>query len=83
MDDAAVAKAKPDMAIVGSASEVSLRRISSQSVADVCELSETLTEAQRNKVEGFYKRLGFAATGETYDDEVEAVLNSATEGCSS
>jgi diamine N-acetyltransferase len=151
-----------------SASEVSLRRITSQTVYDICELSETLSEAQRNKVadngtsiaeahfsenawfravyaddtpvgfvmlhigsdfdvidcpgaflwrfmiagpfqrmgfgekaialvaremkargfgelftsyglgeaspEGFYKRLGFVATGETYDDEVEAVL---------
>lgn len=153
---------------ISSASEVSLRRISAQTVSDVCELSETLSEAQRNKVadngtsiaeahfsenawfravyaddtpigfvmlhigadydvidcpgaflwrfmisgpyqgmgfgqkaialvvrdlrgrgftelftsyglgeaspEGFYKRLGFITTGETYDDEVEAVL---------
>lgn len=153
---------------ITSAAEVSLRRITSQTVYDICELSETLSEAQRNKVadngvsiaeahfsenawfravyaddtpvgfvmlhigsdfdvidcpgaflwrfmiagpfqrmgfgekaialvaremkargfaelftsyglgeaspEGFYKRLGFVATGETYDDEVEAVL---------
>ncbi|WP_395447165.1 GNAT family N-acetyltransferase [Aminobacter sp. UC22_36] len=153
---------------INSAAEVSLRRITAQTVSDVCDLSETLSEAQRNKVadnamsiaeahfsenawfravyaddtpigfimlhigsdydvidcpgaflwrfmiagpfqrmgfgeqaivlvvremkargftelftsyglgeaspEGFYKRLGFAATGESYDDEVEAVL---------
>ncbi|ENN86518.1 putative acetyltransferase [Rhizobium freirei PRF 81] len=33
-----------------SASEISLRRITSQTVSDICELSETLTEAQRDKV---------------------------------
>lgn len=153
---------------INSAAEVSLRRITAQTVSDICDLSETLSEAQRNKVadnamsiaeahfsenawfravyaddtpigfimlhigsdydvidcpgaflwrfmiarpfqrmgfgekaialvvremkargftelftsyglgeaspEGFYRRLGFAATGESYDDEVEAVL---------
>jgi len=157
---------------INSAAEVSLRRITSQTVSDICDLSETLGEAQRNKVadnamsiaeahfsenawfravyadevpvgfvmlhigsdydvidcpgaflwrfmiagpfqrmgfgekaialvaremkargfaelftsyglgeaspEGFYKRLGFATTGETYDDEVEAVLTFST-----
>ncbi|AMS42100.1 MULTISPECIES: GNAT family N-acetyltransferase [Aminobacter] len=156
---------------INSAVEVSLRRISAQTVSDICDLSETLSEAQRNKVadngtsiaeahfsenawfravyadevpvgfvmlhigsdydvidcpgaflwrfmiagpfqrmgygekaialvvremkargfaelftsyglgeaspEGFYKRLGFVTTGETYDDEVEAVLSFA------
>ncbi|QOF71294.1 GNAT family N-acetyltransferase [Aminobacter sp. SR38] len=156
---------------INSAAEVSLRRISAQTVSDICDLSETLSEAQRNKVadngtsiaeahfsenawfravyadevpvgfvmlhigsdydvidcpgaflwrfmiagpfqrmgygekaialvvremkargfaelftsyglgeaspEGFYKRLGFVTTGETYDDEVEAVLSFA------
>lgn len=32
------------------APEVSLRRITAESVTDVCDLSETLTEAQRGKV---------------------------------
>ncbi|WP_432283801.1 GNAT family N-acetyltransferase [Aminobacter sp. BA135] len=157
---------------INSASEISLRRITCQTVSDICDLSETLSEAQRNKVadnamsiaeahfsenawfravyadevpvgfvmlhigsdydvidcpgaflwrfmiagpfqrmgfgekaialvaremkargfaelftsyglgeaspEGFYKRLGFVTTGETYDDEIEAVLTFST-----